>query len=98
MKLSLLVVFLMMGGAAPAAVLASLLEDTTTSFTIDQSHRRLPIKERTTDDLKAETSEAEELRNLRESLPADLSICDEYFFGRQTNLPADQVPFCVNGG
>jgi len=46
----------------------------------------------------ATASEAGEERGLRDSLPTDLSICDEYFFGRQTNLPPDEVPFCVNGG
>jgi len=46
----------------------------------------------------AAASEAGEERGLRDSLPTDLSICDEYFFGRQTNLPPDEVPFCVNGG
>lgn len=70
-----------------------------TTTVIDQSHRRLIFQVRS-DELTLEKAAAEEdeLRNLRENLPADLSICDEYFFGRPTNLPSDQVPFCVNGG
>lgn len=33
-----------------------------------------------------------------EDIPDDVSICDEYFFGRATSLPSDQIPFCVNNG
>ena len=37
-------------------------------------------------------------RELADQLPTDLSICDAYFFGRQSGLPSDQLPFCVHGG
>jgi hypothetical protein len=39
-------------------------------------------------------------RRLLESsgLPDDVVICDEYFFGHQSLLPFDELPFCVNNG
>lgn len=43
-------------------------------------------------------SQPPEDRTTRESLPTDLTICDEFFFGRQSNLQSDDIPFCVNGG
>lgn len=33
-----------------------------------------------------------------ETFPADLSVCDSYFFGHQAVLSPDKLPFCVNNG
>jgi hypothetical protein len=31
-------------------------------------------------------------------LPDDVAVCDEFFFGRETSLPTELLPFCVNNG
>ena len=33
-----------------------------------------------------------------DDLPDDVSICDEFFFGRVASTPVDPLPFCVNNG
>ena len=70
----------------------------TSTMTVDQSHRRLLLAPNvfSASALTEITTRGD--RDLRDKLPTDLSICDEYFFGRQTSLPPDKVPFCVNGG
>lgn len=33
-----------------------------------------------------------------DTLPNGITVCDEYFFGRQTAFPYQSTPFCVNSG
>lgn len=41
----------------------------------------------------------EDTRALVDKLPSDITVCDEYFFGRQSKQSShQQPPFCVNGG
>ena len=88
----------------PAALSNSPLENivtittttTTAATTMDPTHRRLLFA--TQRDTNAVAVVEEGVRGLANELPSDLSICDEYFFGRQSNLETDQLPFCVNGG
>jgi len=87
------------------AVVVTALVASSTSFPIhDPSHRRLLLLPSHDDARDHAISglhypEEEEDRVLRDQLPADLSICDEYFFGRPANLPEGTTyPFCVNGG
>lgn len=91
-----------------AAASAGLLQPSDAYATVDQSHRRL----QTHGDDAANSSDKlaflqqvrdlralqQQVRDLRNKLPSDLSICDEYFFGRQANLPVEETPWCVHGG
>lgn len=83
----------------PVVMATSLVHSESAATVSDPNHRQLfHTVTKANDSPKAATALERRVRELADKLPDDLSICDEYFFGRQSGLPSEQLPYCVHGG